>query len=209
MFARFILLLSALLLGACSSNPQQLYLEQVVASQTPLAETPADALRNATAIPIPINPGWRPPQWQITAAEPRIKLDGKIANYRVFSVDLKKTEPYTIDVNSWCVNSCLGFSKYALNPRLLLLDAKGNVVAEKLSQASGYVGSISQTIRGTVIEDGRYYLLVAADNRAPGATIVMDRLLMVGGASPATPMDIGMGSYPFGHIGPYLSRPED
>lgn len=194
------------LIAACSSNPAALFEEQVKHSTTPLARTPSEAMHNAQAVPMPINPGWRPPQWTITAAEPRILISGVPSNYRLFSVALIKDKPFHIDVNSWCVNACLGFSKYALNPYLILMDAKGNVIAEGFGKATGMVGVISQELKGTVTTSGTYYLVVAADNRAPGETIVIDNVLLIGAAaSPITPLRIGMGSYPFGSVGPLLN----
>ncbi|WP_395600684.1 hypothetical protein [Pseudomonas sp. B19125] len=198
-----------LLITACSSNPTALFEEQVKNSTTPLARTPSEAMHNAQAVPMPINPGWRPPQWKITAAEPRILISGVPSNYRLFSVVLTKDKPFHIDVNSWCVNGCLGFSKYALNPYLILMDAKGNVQAEGFGKATGIVGVISQVLKGTVTTSGTYYLIVAADNRAPGETIVIDNVLLIGAAaSPITPLRIGMGSYPFGSVGPLLNTEE-
>ncbi|MCI1737799.1 hypothetical protein EKA85_30825 [Pseudomonas veronii] len=198
-----------LLITACSSNPTALFEEQVKNSTTPLARTPSEAMHNAQAVPMPINPGWRPPQWKITAAEPRILISGVPSNYRLFSVALTKDKPFHIDVNSWCVNGCLGFSKYALNPYLILMDAKGNVQAEGFGKATGIVGVISQVLKGTVTTSGTYYLIVAADNRAPGETIVIDNVLLIGAAaSPITPLRIGMGSYPFGSVGPLLNTEE-
>lgn len=197
------------LITACSSNPTALFEEQVKNSTTPLARSPSEAMHNAQAVPMPINPGWRPPQWKITAAEPRILISGVPSNYRLFSVALIKDKPFQIDVNSWCVNACLGFSKYALNPYLILMDAKGNVQAEGFGKATGIVGVISQVLKGTVTTSGTYYLIVAADNRAPGETIVIDNVLLIGAAaSPITPLRIGMGSYPFGSVGPLLNTEE-
>jgi hypothetical protein len=191
------------------SNPTTLFEEQVKNSSTPLARTPSEAMRNTQAVPMPIDPGWRPPQWKITAEEPRILINGIPSNYRLFSVALIKDKPFHIDVNSWCVNACLGFSKYALNPYLILMDAQGNVQAEGFGKASGIVGVISQVLKGTVKNSGTYYLIVAADNRAPGETIVIDNVLLIGAAAnPIAPLRIGMGSYPFGSVGPLLNTEE-
>lgn len=198
--------LCCLLITACASNPATLFEEQVKNSTTPLAQTPAEAMHNTHAVPMPVDPGWRPPQWKITAAEPRILINGIPSNYRLFSVALTKDTPFRIDVNSWCVNACLGFSKYALNPYLILMDDQGNVQAEGFGNATGIVGVISQVLKGTVKNSGTYYLIVAADNRAPGETIVIDNVLLMGAAaSPIAPLRIGMGSYPFGSVGPLLN----
>jgi hypothetical protein len=198
--------LSALSLTACSSDPQILFNEQVVNSQTPLAQTPQEAIQNARTIEMPVNPGWRPPQWAITAQEPRVMLDGVPSNYRVFTVHLKQDAPFRINVNSWCVNACLGFSKYALNPYLVLANSKGEVVSKGSGMVKGSVGSIDQEVSGTVANSGLYYLIVAADNRSLGRTIVIDHVMMIGTSNKLiTPLKIGMGSYPFGSVAPYLN----
>ncbi|WP_082450734.1 MULTISPECIES: hypothetical protein [unclassified Pseudomonas] len=199
-------LLSILLLTACSSDPKSLFNEQVLNSHTPLAQTPQEAIQNAHVESLPTNPGWRPPQWEITPQEPRIMLDGTPSNYRVFSIHLEQNEPFQINVDSWCVNACLGFSKYALTPYLMLLDNQGTVVASGFGVVKGAVGSINQEIAGKVASSGLYYLIVAADNRNPGRTVVVDNVIIIGAANRSiTPLRIGMGSYPFGSISPYLS----
>jgi len=208
---RVIILLSLCLgLVACSTNPQRLHQEQVINATTPLAKTPAEALRNASAEPMQIAPGWRPRQWQITAQEPRMLLDGVPSNYRVFSVDLKAGKPFLIKVNSWCVNSCLGFSKYVLAPYLIMLDDESKVVGQGFGQMRGIVGVIDQDLAGQVDRDGTYYLIVAADNRNPGELVVIDNVMVVGTSVPANAprIQVGMGSYPFGSVAPYLVEPQ-
>ncbi|MEN0105990.1 MAG: hypothetical protein AAGC84_06140 [Pseudomonas sp.] len=193
-------------LTGCSSSPEKLFEKQVLKSQTPLARTPREAIKYSNAVPMPTNPGLLPPQWKITAAEPRILIKGVPSNYRIFSVDLQRDVSFHINVNSWCVNACLGFSKYALNPYLILLDAQGNLVAEGYGRVTGYVGAINQELIGVVKNSGAYYLVVAADNKSPGKTVIIDNILMVGSsASPIAPMRIDMKSYPFGSVGPFLS----
>ena len=201
---RTLLIILSMALAACSANPKALYQEQVVTSPTPLAEHPAEAIRLLQAEPLPINPSWPFPQWKITANEPRLKLGNTIANFRVFSVELKQGTSNHIAVNSWCVNACLGFSKYALTPYLLLVDQQGIVIAEGFGQITGSVGVINQALSSTVPKNGTYYLIVAADNRTPGQNIVTDSVMLVGSTGLGTPMQVGMGSYPFGTIGPYL-----
>lgn len=208
---RLILLLSLYMgLIACSANPQRLYQEQVVSSTTPLAKTPAEAVRNATVEPMQVNPGWRPKQWQISAQEPRLLVDGVPSNYRVFSVDLEANKPFLIKVHSWCVNSCLGFSKYVLSPYLILLDEQSTVIGRGFGQIRGQIGVVNQELAGQVTRSGTYYLIVAADNRNPGEQVLVDNVLVVGTNIPKTiaPLRIGMDSYPFGSVAPFLAEPQ-
>lgn len=209
---RTLLLLSFCLgLVACTANPQRLYQEQVVNGHTALAKTPAEALRNASAQPMPVAPGWRPPRWKISAQEPRLLLDGVPSHYRVFSIELKADKPFLIKVDSWCVNSCLGFSKYVLAPHLTLLDEQANVLGQGFGEVRGSLGLIAQALTGSVPRDGTYYLIVAADNRSPGKPVLIDNVMVIGaGGVPAAmaPLRIGMGSYPFGSVSPYLAEPQ-
>lgn len=200
----FILVAFSLMLTACSSNPKTLYNEQVISSHTPMAERSADVVLDQ-AEPLPIEPGWPYPKWEITAAQPRLKIKGRIANYRVFSVTLSPAVTHRFTVNSWCVNGCLGFSKYVLVPYLILLNKDRQVLAEGVGKVTGNVGAISQSLTSSVPVQGTYYLVVAADNRDPGENVLVDNLLMVGTTgTPIAPLSIGVGSYPFGRIGPYL-----
>lgn len=208
---RNIILLSLCLgLVACSANPQRLYQEQVVNASTPLAKTPEEALRNTSAQPMQIAPGWRPEQWKITAQEPRLLINGTPSNYRVFSVDLKAGKPFQIKVNSWCVNACLGFSKYVLAPYLILLDDESKVVGQGFGRVRGIVGVIDQDLTGQVDRDGTYYLIVAADNRNPGKQVLIDNVMVVGSSVPANGprIQVGMDSYPFGSVAPFLVEPQ-
>ncbi|TBU72265.1 hypothetical protein [Phytopseudomonas daroniae] len=203
-----LLLITLSILAACSSDPKNLYQEKVINSDTPIAERPADALLEQ-AIPLPTDPTWPLPSWEITAAEPRIKIKGSVSNYRIFSVELAANFSHRIKVNSWCVNACLGFKKYALTPYLILIDKKGQVLTEGFGEITGAVGSINQSLTGYVSENETYYLIVAADNRAPGETVLVDSVAVIGSTTKLiTPLRISMGSYPFGKIAPYLSTSE-
>lgn len=195
---------------ACSSSPQRLYQDQVARSSTSLAKTPAEALRNTSAQPMQIAPGWRPKQWKITAEEPRLLIDNTPSNYRVFSVPLKAGKDFQIKVDSWCVNACLGFSKYVLAPYLILLDQESKVVAQASRRIQGSVGVIGQTLAGQVESDGTYYLIVAADNHAPGELLLVDNLRVTGNSmtTNAPTIQVAMSSYPFGSVAVYLVEPQ-
>ncbi|WAJ39328.1 hypothetical protein OU800_08895 [Pseudomonas sp. GOM7] len=205
-----ILLSLCLGLVACSSNPQRLYQDQVANSTTALAKTPAEALRNASAQPMQVAPGWHPKQWKITAEEPRLLIDNTPSNYRVFSVSLKASKPFQIKVDSWCVNACLGFSKYVLAPYLILLDQDSKEVSRAYRQIQGSVGVIGQTLTGQVESDGIYYLIVAADNHAPGELLLVDNVRVTGNGMTANAptIQVGMGSSPFGSVAAYLVEPQ-
>ena len=171
---KFLILAACLLLGACASNPQTTYQQDVKAGKSPMAKSALEAIHNTQAIPLPLNPGLLAPQWPISADEPRLDFGSSISNYRIFSLQLKKGERYTLNVHSLCNDPCMGVSKYALKPRAMLLDAYGAVIADKPSRAEAVVGQISLSWDGEAAEDGTYYLLVAADNDDIGETIVID-----------------------------------
>lgn len=193
-----ITLVICLFLGACANSQQALYKESVQTSKSPLAKSNLEAIHNIQAIPLPVNPGVLAPKWQIGAQEPRLDFGSSISNYRVFSLTLKKGERYTLNVNSMCNNDCLGFNKFALKPRALLLDAYGAVIANRPSRAAAVVGQISLGWDGEAPEDGTYYLLVAADNDDIGGTIVIDDVWV--NNSPLMAVKVGMQSSPFGEI---------
>ena len=202
-----ITLIACLLLGACASSQQSLYKDSVQTSKSPLAKSNLEAIHNTQAIPLPVNPGILAQKWQIGAQEPRLDFGSSISNYRVFSLTLKKGERYTLNVNSMCNNACLGFNKFALKPRALLLDAYGTVIANRPSRASAVVGQISLGWDGEAPEDGTYYLLVAADNEDLGGTIVIDDVWV--NNSPLMAVKVGMNSSPFGEISAFSTPLED
>jgi hypothetical protein len=202
---KFLTLAACLLLGACASNPQTVYQQEVQAGTSPMAKSALEAIHNSKAIPLPLNPGLLAPQWPISADEPRLDFGSSISNYRIFSLELKKGERYSLNVHSLCNNACLGVSKYALKPRAMLLDAYGTVIADKPPRASAVVGQISLSWDGEATEDGTYYLLVAADNDDIGQTIVIDDVWV--NNSPLMAVNVGMQSTPFGKISAF-SRPQ-
>lgn len=195
---KFITLAACLLLGACASNPQALYEQNVQAGKSPIATTTLEAIHNSAAIPLPVNTGLLTPDWPISANEPRINFGRSISNYRVFSLQLKKGAPYSLSVKSVCNEPCQGFNKFALKPRAMLLDANGAVIAKKPSQASAVLGQITLSWVGQAPEDGTYYLLVGADNDDVGHTIVIDDAWL--NNSPLMAVDTGLHSTPFGTI---------
>ncbi|HBX56125.1 hypothetical protein [Pseudomonas sp. UBA2684] len=199
---KLLTLSACLLLGACASQPQALYQHAVQTGSSPIAKSNLEAIHNAEVIPLPVNPGL-PPQWPISAGEPRMDFGSSISNYRVFSLELKKGERYTLNVNSLCNDACLGINKFALKPRALLLDAYGAVIASKPSRASTIVGVVSLGWDGEAPEDGTYYLLVAADNEDVGKTIVIDDVWL--NNSPLMAVKVGMNSSPFGQISAFSS----
>ena len=200
---KFLILATCLLLGACTSNPQKTYENEVKASNTPMAKSTLEAIHNTQAIPLPLNPGLLAPQWPISADEPRLDFGSSISNYRIFSLQLKKGERYTLNVHSLCNKPCMGVSKYALKPRAMLLDAYGAVIADKPSHADAVVGQISLSWDGEAAEDGTYYLLVAADNDDLGQTIVIDDVWV--NNSPLMAVKVDMQSSPFGKISAFSS----
>jgi len=200
---KFFTLAACLLLGACASSQQAVYEQSVQAGTSPIATSTLEAIHNAEAIPLPVNPGLLAPHWQIDATQPRMDFGSSISNYRVFSVELKKGERYTLNVNSLCNDACLGINKFALKPRALLLDAYGVVIASKPSRTSATVGVMSMSWDGEAPEDGTYYLLVAADNEDVGKTIVIDDVWI--NNSPLMSVKVGMNSAPFGKISAFSS----
>lgn len=195
---KFLTLAACLLLGACASNPQALYQQEVLAGNSPMASSTLEAIHNTQAIPLPLNPGLLAPQWPISADEPRLDFGSSISNYRIFSLSLKKGEHYSLKVRSLCNKPCMGVSKFALKPRAMLLDAYGTVIADKPSRASAVIGQLNLSWDGEAPEDGTYYLLVAADNDDLGQTIVIDDVWV--NNSPLMAVKVGMHSSPFGKI---------
>jgi len=204
---KFLTLAACLLLGACASNSQTVYQQDVVAGTSPMAKSTLEAIHNSKAIPLPLNPGLLAPQWPISADEPRLDFGSSISNYRIFSLQLKKGERYTLNVRSLCNKPCLGVSKFALKPRAMLLDAYGAVIADKPSHASAAVGQISLSWDGEATEDGTYYLLVAADNDDLGQTIVIDDVWV--NNSPLMEVKVDMHSSPFGTVSAFSSPRKD
>ena len=200
---KFLILAASLLLGACASNPQTTYQQDVKVGKSPMAKSALEAIHNTQAIPLPLKPGLLATQWPISADEPRLDFGSSISNYRIFSLQLKKGERYTLNVHSLCNDPCMGVSKYALKPRAMLLDAYGAVIADKPSHAEAVVGQINLSWDGEATEDGTYYLLVAADNDDIGQTIVIDDVWV--NNSPLMAVKVDMQGAPLGSFSAFSS----
>ena len=198
-------LAACLLLGACAGSPQTVHERSVQAGNDPIATSPLEAIHNARATPLPVNPGRFPPRWSIGADQPRLDFASSVANYRVFSLQLKQGERYRLNVDSRCSNAGLGFNKFALKPRALLLDAYGAVIANRPSRSSAMPGQVSLGWDGEAPEDGTYYLLVAADHEDLGKTIVIDDVWV--NNSPLLAVEVGLHGSPFGQISAFAAPP--
>lgn len=190
---KLITLAACLLLGACAGQPAS-----VNKDTRPVASTTLEAIHNTDAIPMPVNAGLLTPNWPISANEPRMNFGSSISNYRVFSLELKQGESYSLSVSSLCNEPCQGFNKLAIKPRALLLDASGAVIAKKPTSAATVLGQITLSWDGQAPQSGTYYLLVAADNDDLGRTMVIDDSWL--NNSPLMAVDVGMSSSPFGKI---------
>lgn len=208
---RFLILAVSALLTACAStapsevSSKSAYEHSVASGSSPMAKTTLEALHNAEAIPLPVNPGVAVPSWTITADQPRLDFGSSISNYRVFSLALKKGEHFNLNVNSRCNNSCLGVSKFAIKPRAMLLDSYGVIIASKPSHASASLGQMSMGWEGEAPESGTYYLLVAADNEDIGKTIVIDDVWL--NNSPLMSVKVGMNSQSLDETSAFSNTP--
>ncbi|WP_138943172.1 hypothetical protein [Pseudomonas sp. S9] len=208
---RFLILAVSALLTACANtapsevSSKSAYEHSVASGSSPMAKTTLEALHNAEAIPLPVNPGVAVPSWTITADQPRLDFGSSISNYRVFSLALKKGEHFNLNVNSRCNNSCLGVSKFAIKPRAMLLDSYGVIIASKPSHASASLGQMSMGWEGEAPESGTYYLLVAADNEDIGKTIVIDDVWL--NNSPLMSVKVGMNSQSLDETSAFSNTP--
>lgn len=152
----------ALVLAACMvPGPQDEYDRQVKNGSGPIAQSYSQALSLAVPDPLPASRGLFPTRWKITASNPRMVQGDHYSNYRIFSFQLYKGQPYSIYVGSICNSGCIGFSKFVLKPYVQVIDAQGQPLSAPL--VSEDPTSIEWS--GTAQTEGTAYLLVAADNK--------------------------------------------
>ncbi len=135
--------------------------------------------------------------------DPRLEVGQVLGNYRIFDFQLRKGQTYVINVISMCNNMCFGFSKTILKPRLAVVDAQGNVIADHLA------GSNPLTVEWSSVApaDGKFFLIVAADNQALGQLVYTTNAPVPGYTGMTVP--IGMASAPFGKVIAYVEFPND
>ena len=176
--------------------------EAVSSSTTPIAHSFEQAIQLASATPLPVDRGLFPKRWEIGATDPRLEVGQAPGNYRVFDFTLRKGQTYVINVISMCNNMCFGLSKTILKPRVAVVDGQGSVVADHLAGRNPLVIEWSGVAPG----DGTFFLIVAADNQSPGATVLTVNAPVPGYTGMAVP--VGMVSAPFGKIIAYVEFPD-
>ncbi|UCJ16206.1 hypothetical protein K5Q02_20730 [Pseudomonas sp. MM211] len=166
-----LVLAACLMLGACSSAPHSSS-PTTVADQDSIVRNNLEAIHNAQVVPLPLNPHSSLTRGK--AGKANMQFGSSLSNYRVYSLQLKQGERYRLNVNSLCDHTCMGINKFALKPRAVLMDAYGTVIPNKPTRSSSVIGMTTLGWDGEALEDGTYYLLVAADKEDIGRTIVID-----------------------------------
>ncbi|MGY2374320.1 hypothetical protein ACW9IB_07410 [Pseudomonas sp. SDO524_S393] len=194
----------AVLLSALSgcTNTVGIDLKKLDSSNTAIARSFEQAIKIAPSTPLPVNRGLFPERWSVGVTDPRLEIEQPLGNYRVFDFKLRKGQAYVINVVSMCNNMCFGFSKTILKPRVAVVDGQGSVVADHLAGRNPLVIEWS----GVAPADGRYFLIVAADNQSPGATVLTVNAPVPGYTGMAVP--VGMASAPFGKVIAYVEFPD-
>lgn len=198
-FLLSVVLLSFLTACTNSSVNNQ---ERLNSSTTPIARSFEQAIQLAPSTPLAVNRGLFPERWKIGLADPRLEIGQVPGNYRVFDFQLRKGQDYVINVISMCNNMCFGFSKTILKPRLALVDTQGKVVADHLEGSNPLAIEWS----GVAPADGRYFLIVAADNQTLGQTVFTTNAPVPGYTGMTVP--VGMASAPFGKVIAYVEFPD-
>lgn len=188
-------------LAGCANNSVENQ-ELLRSSTTPIARSFEQAIQLAPSTPLPVNRGVFPERWEVGASDPRLEIGQAPGNYRVFDFKLRKGQTYVINVISMCNNMCFGFSKTMLKPRLAVVDAQGHTIADPLT------GQNPVTIEwsGVAPADGKYFLIVAADNQKSGERILTTNAPVPGYTGMTVP--IGMASAPFGKVIAYVEFPD-
>lgn len=192
----------SLFLAGCTSN-SVINQEQLRSSTTPVARTFEQAIGLAPSTPLPVNRGLFPERWEVGAKDPRLEVGQALGNYRLFDFQLRKGQTYVINVISMCNNMCFGFSKTIMKPRLAVVDAQGGVVADHLAGGNPLAVEWS----GVAPADGKYFLIVAADNQTLGQRVLTTNAPVPGYTGMTVP--IVMASAPFGKVIAYVEFPND
>lgn len=198
---RFLIAFLMLSLTGCAANLKREYQDQIQNSTTPIAHSFSQAIQQASSTPLPI--GWEvfPEKWEIGSADPRLAVDQEPGSYRVFDFQLRKGQAYIIHLRSMCNNMCLALLNTALKPRVAVVNAQGDLIADHLLSEN------SMTIKwsGVAPSDGKYFLIVAADNQAPGEFFYYAYKSI----SPGMIVSDAMRSAPFGVVTAYVEFPDE
>lgn len=185
------LLVACTLLTGCQSTAKKDYGQLLNSNK--VAFTNSEAIENSKAIIL--NPS--------SETEAKITLDDSViqfgkyrSNYKVFEFQGDKGREYAIELRSLC--DCLGFSKTVLYPIAYIIDNEGNVINDKpvhIGQGSmgfSYPMNIHGKWSGTFSKTGKYYFLVAADNRNLESSVADVNVQMA--SAPYAPISVPMTS---------------
>jgi hypothetical protein len=120
---------------------------------------------------------------ELAKSDDILLAEGYLSYYRVFSFDVVGGRGYKLAVISSC--DCLGFHKLVALPVVYVVDSEGKIVSGMLQRLhqldSGELinglkpASAAVSVGGewgfTAEKDGRYHLVLAADNSSPGSRL--------------------------------------
>ncbi|MCD5989802.1 hypothetical protein KDX30_18065 [Pseudomonas sp. CDFA 553] len=198
---RFLIAFLMLSLAGCAANLKREYQDQLRNSTTLIAYSFKQAIQQASSTPLPI--GWEvfPKKWEISGTDPRLAVDQEPGSYRVFDFQLKKGQAYVIQLRSMCNYMCLALLNTALKPRVAVVNAQGDLIVDHLLNDNSMIIKWS----GVAPYDGKYFLIVAADNQAPGEFFYYAYKSI----SPGVIVSDAMISAPFGVVTAYVEIPDD
>jgi len=178
---KFIIMVSsiALLTGCASSSPSTLY-SLLSKSSEKIALANVEVIKNTTAIPLPSKVhgfSLERESFEITSRDSLIDFGDYKSNYKLFSFQMNKGDVFRIEVISFC--DCLGFDKRILVPVAYVFNENGEKIDHRIvsAGATSGVAIVDVNIEAKAPLNGKYYLLVAANNSKPGRVVGGELLL--------------------------------
>lgn len=98
---------------------------------------------------------------QIKSESPYMLSNETSGRFEVVQLQGTKDEPFTIIANAKC--DCWGFRKWSVMPIIYVTDNSGNVIVKNATP-----GSSVNVIQGTFPQDGKYSVLIGADEKSEG-----------------------------------------
>ena len=158
------------IITSCASNPNKVY-AQVDVSDNVVLHGSEQVVKSVVAIPLPKTSSSTfsllPKSFKINEQDAIIDFDEFKGSYKLFEFGADRGDSFTIKLASMC--DCFGFNKQILVPIAYVVNKRGVAVKTDTTNIVNRLGFISFSLKGDAPENGKYYLVVAANNGKPGS----------------------------------------
>lgn len=157
-----------ILISGCSSSPHTTYQQLAKARPNTTFQSPLDAVNNAPNETLHLG---QLQSAKIRITNPVMELDDTLSNFVVYKTEKLSRGSYSLDIVGNCYE-CIGLSKNTILPYIQLFNSN-KMKTPSFNKESETLPGFLLTKYFDVIQPDSYLILVAADNRSLGNSLVI------------------------------------